>query len=273
MEKTFSVSILGCGWLGMPLASAWVADGVHVFGSTTSVEKRSSLESLGIKASVIDLSRLLIDQRDPFWNSPTLVVTVPPRSRSQGKGIYQNQIQCLVDHLQHIPSLQHVVYTSSTSVYPDVPGLVKEDDIKHAAQALNQALVEVEQLFLSLKGKKVSILRLGGLTGGSRMLAKHFAGRTGVMGGDHPVNLVHQEDAVAVMRFVVQEGLTGVFNVCSPVHPLKKDFYTKLCQRFHLPLPTFQEEYQEGKTVDSSKIQEAGYSFLYPDPVDFSYED
>ncbi len=262
------ISILGCGWLGFPLASSWIVKGFQVLGSTTSIEKVVQLESVGIEPFVMDLSRSSFDETKAFWDSSILVVMVPPRSKNQAPGVYRTQMQQLIHQLGQLESLKHILYTSSTSVYSNVSGLVKEEDV----QDLSQELVEVEQLFLSLTHKKVSILRLGGLTGGARMLAKHFAGKTGIAGGNQPVNLVHQEDALGAIQFVVQEGLTGVFNVCAPLHPLKKDFYTQLCQRFNLPVPEFKEEVHFGKTVDPSKIQGAGYSFLYPDPFLFTYE-
>ena len=50
------VSILGCGWLGLPLAKSLIEKGFSVNGSTTSVEKIPILESLGIQTSIVTLS-------------------------------------------------------------------------------------------------------------------------------------------------------------------------------------------------------------------------
>ena len=43
-----SISILGCGWLGKPLAVSFLEDGFSVKGSTTSEEKIDILEDLEI---------------------------------------------------------------------------------------------------------------------------------------------------------------------------------------------------------------------------------
>lgn len=44
-----NVSILGCGWLGTPLAISFLDAGFKVKGSTTSNAKIDDLEALGIQ--------------------------------------------------------------------------------------------------------------------------------------------------------------------------------------------------------------------------------
>jgi 3-hydroxyisobutyrate dehydrogenase-like beta-hydroxyacid dehydrogenase len=44
------ISILGCGWLGLPLAKAIVENGFSVKGSTTSTDKLTALENAGINS-------------------------------------------------------------------------------------------------------------------------------------------------------------------------------------------------------------------------------
>jgi len=47
------ISILGYGWLGLPLAKVLLENGFSVKGSTTSVEKISVLENSGIQPYLI----------------------------------------------------------------------------------------------------------------------------------------------------------------------------------------------------------------------------
>lgn len=49
-------SIIGCGWLGLPLAERLVAEGYTVKGSTTSVDKLSLLRQKGIDAYLLQLN-------------------------------------------------------------------------------------------------------------------------------------------------------------------------------------------------------------------------
>ena len=43
------ISILGCGWLGFPLAQALLKAGFSTKGSTTSIDKKEMLEKAGFK--------------------------------------------------------------------------------------------------------------------------------------------------------------------------------------------------------------------------------
>jgi nucleoside-diphosphate-sugar epimerase len=266
-----SVSILGCGWLGIPLAEALVHAGHRVKGSTTHADKAIILKEKGIAPYLIDLSS------DPdftdFLDADILIVLVPPRSKTQQPGVYLSQMKQLAKLITQYPRIKQLLYTSSTSVYPDHSGLAKEESISMPEQSAHAELVAVENIFLTLPNVTSTIARLGGLTGGSRLLVRHFAGKKELSGGYYPVNLLHQVDAVNSICFLLEKRLTGVFNVCSPVHPYKKDFYTRLAKRFEMPLPEFkEEEVEEGKTIDVSKLEKAGYTFAYPEPDFFTYD-
>ena len=50
------ISILGCGWLGLPLAEHLIEKGFSVKGSTTSPNRVGELESKEIEAFIIELS-------------------------------------------------------------------------------------------------------------------------------------------------------------------------------------------------------------------------
>ena len=52
------ISILGCGWLGFPLAKALLEKGFSVNGSTTSTEKLLSLKNAGISPFLIELGEV-----------------------------------------------------------------------------------------------------------------------------------------------------------------------------------------------------------------------
>ena len=49
------ISILGCGWLGLPLAKALIGNGFSVNGSTTSIDKIGLLENAGITPFLIEI--------------------------------------------------------------------------------------------------------------------------------------------------------------------------------------------------------------------------
>ncbi len=49
------ISILGCGWLGVPLAESLIKKGFSIKGSTTSEEKIEILTKKGIEAFLISI--------------------------------------------------------------------------------------------------------------------------------------------------------------------------------------------------------------------------
>ena len=51
-----NIGILGCGWLGLPLASTMVKNKYSVHGSTTSQDKIEALKEKGITPYLIKLS-------------------------------------------------------------------------------------------------------------------------------------------------------------------------------------------------------------------------
>ncbi len=266
-----SVSILGCGWLGLPLAEYLLQAGYDVKGSTTQPDKLIQLREKGISPYLIDLSDAEAFDTS-FLATDILIVAIPPRSKTQLPGVYLSQMKRLVAQIALHPHIKQLIYTSSTSVYPDRAGLAKEESVSLPEEAAQAELVEVENLFLAISQVAVTIVRLGGLTGGSRLLIRHFAGKRDLAGGNYPVNLLHQQDAVRILHFVMGKTLTGVYNACSPCHPYKKNFYTALAQRFQLPLPEFKEDQEEGKTIDVSKLQKEGYIFFFEEPYSYTYD-
>ena len=56
------ISILGCGWLGLPLAKSLLQNGFSIKGSTTSLEKISLLESEGIATFLVRLEEHQISE-------------------------------------------------------------------------------------------------------------------------------------------------------------------------------------------------------------------
>ena len=88
------VGIIGCGWLGLPLAEALVLDGFNVKGSTTAENKLSILNNAGIEPYLISLSENSIEgDITNFLNRvKTLVLNVPPKLRGTNSENYVAKI-------------------------------------------------------------------------------------------------------------------------------------------------------------------------------------
>ncbi|MDA9071024.1 dTDP-glucose 4,6-dehydratase, partial [Flavobacteriaceae bacterium] len=69
-----SISILGCGWLGKPMAVSLLREGFTVKGSTTSEIKIQELEALEIEAYLIDITEF--EEFDLFLSSDILLIAI-----------------------------------------------------------------------------------------------------------------------------------------------------------------------------------------------------
>ena len=114
------ISILGCGWLGLPLAKALTANGFSVKGSTTSAEKLSVLENSGIKPFLISLeSKNVSGEMDAFLNeSSILIIDIPPKLRGDNAESFVDKIAFLIPFIEK-SVIEKVLFISSTSVYRD----------------------------------------------------------------------------------------------------------------------------------------------------------
>ncbi|WMJ71577.1 hypothetical protein RCC89_00100 [Cytophagaceae bacterium ABcell3] len=272
-----TVSILGCGWLGLPLAKFLIEHKNDVKGSSTSPDKLSLLESNGIKPYLIRLDpepKCEKEELEDFLSSEILIINIPPGTRKNpGSDYHVRQMQGLAPFLKDSP-LRKVVYISSTSVYPDLDKIVQEGDLADKNQAGNKVLFDAEQIILSISQEAV-VLRCGGLTGYDRILVNYFAGKTNLSGGNNPVNLIHRDDLVRIVSEVcAKHGLNKVYNVCAPGHPLRKIYYPHIAKKLGMQEPQYKEEDASGyKLIEGSLLQkELDYKFLYPDPMTFDFQ-
>jgi nucleoside-diphosphate-sugar epimerase len=262
------ISILGCGWLGLPLGKFLVEKGHAVKGSTTSEEKMDLLESVGINPFLINFSPKITNNISQFLDSETLIICIPPRAGKFGEDFHVQQIQSLIENLGDSP-IKSVIYTSSTSVYPELnKEMTEEDEVIE-----NHALIRVENLLKSIS-KNITILRCGGLMGEERIPAKYFAGKT-INTGKIPVNYVHQEDVIQIVTMILEKGFWNeTFNVVAPEHPVREEVYLKNCEDLGFEKPIFEEpsEAIPYKIISPQKlILRTGYGFLFSNPLDFRY--
>jgi len=269
------ISIMGCGWLGLPLAEYLQLKGYQIKGSTTQVHKRDLLSSLQIEPYMIRLNpKPEGDNITHFFDTDCLILNIPPRSRRSDIPItfYPKQIQHLIPFLKN-STIKHVIFISSTSVYPKLSREIFEMD---AVREAHSGVFDAEQILLNTSGIKTTILRCAGLAGGKRIPGRFFAGKKNLTIGEEPVNQVFRDDVIHVIAQIIRlNGLEGIYNLCAPKHPLKKDLYRQNAQLLGLELPEFikSEAPTPYKIINSDKLQRIlRFKFMYEDPFDFEYE-
>ena len=96
------ISILGCGWLGFPLAKALLKDGFTVKGSTTSTEKLAVLEHAGIQALQVMLDSESVSGpiEELLVESTILIIDIPPKLRGDQSGNFVGKIKTLLPFIE-----------------------------------------------------------------------------------------------------------------------------------------------------------------------------
>lgn len=270
------ISILGCGWLGLPLAKSLVERGHLVKGSNTTVEKLTVLRQADIQPFAL---RLAPEPQGVGWSyfleADVLIINIPPRLERSEPGFHVAQMQVLANLLQNA-AVQRVLYVSSTSVYPELNRVVFESDVTTPAQSAAPALVEAEQIVQNLAMPSL-VLRCGGLMGYERIPAKYVSGKQNLETGNIPVNYVHRDDVIGVITHFLEQPTTAwnrVYNVVAPEHPIRRQVYETTAAPFGYLPPTFLESApsQSFKIVSSqSLLQSTSYAFCYPNPITFYY--
>ena len=126
------ISILGCGWLGLPLAEHLIQKDFSVKGSTTSPNRVGELESVQIEAFIIELSPEEVsgDYEAFLQNSTTLIIDIPPKLRGENPVSFVEKIKTFIQKGVLNTSIENVLFISSTSVYGDEEITVTEETIE-----------------------------------------------------------------------------------------------------------------------------------------------
>jgi nucleoside-diphosphate-sugar epimerase len=275
------VSILGCGWLGFPLAQRLLTQNISsdVKGSTTSASKASLFTEEGITPYQFALAPDFTCEPaevTSFLNADVLVIAIPPKIASTGNDFHVQQINAVMHGLAKSP-INEVIYISSTGIYPDLNRIVVEEDVTKPEHSAAPAMTQAENILISLRPQKtVSILRLGGLLGYNRIPGKYVRGKKDMPTGSIPVNYIHRDDAVGIIAHIIDAGIINeTFNVVAPLHPTRREVYLASCEQFSWESPTFSEPQTrpDYKVISMDKlVSHYAYDFKYPNPIQFYYE-
>lgn len=273
MSITQTISILGCGWLGLPLGAALVEAGFTVRGSTTSPEKLPRIAERGLEAFLLTVGEEIDGEKvDAFFRADLLIIDIPPGSRQPGvEERFPAQIG-LIGERARTAGVRRLLFVSSTGVYGDTPGVFTEADRPVPDRPGGRALLRAEDRLRDTFGSALTILRPGGLAGGDRQPGRWLAGRKDLAGASEPVNLIHREDVIGVILAVIRQEKWGeTFHLVADEHPTRQVFYTAQARKLGLEPPSFREEDGKGgKLLTNEKVKkELGYRFRYPDPEGF----
>lgn len=265
-----TVSILGCGWLGEPLAISLEEAGFLVRGSVRNSGGLAALSEKGIEPYLIDIApEVKGESVDEFFSSDVLFINFPPERRDDIETYHEKQIENLIEAIPN-PRGKMVIFASSTSVYPNTNGTVREEDSLCPDKPSGKALLRVERLLMNHPEFDTTVIRFSGLVGYDRAPIKSIRRKKLVLDPDCPLNLIHRDDCIGIVRSVIDLNVRNtVLNATCDEHPTRREYYSREARKYDIPPPLFETgNPPEYKTVSNEKLKETlGYTFIYPDPL------
>lgn len=248
------ISVLGSGWLGLPLAKALTDGGYILKLSTRNEVKFERIIKRHCEPYLVDIDSHIIDPS--FLTADILIINITSKNYEAYKSLAK-QIEK--------SSIKHLLFVSSTSVYQNTQSLVTESC---HCESSKSTLFQIEQLFTTNNSFKTTVLRLSGLIGYQRHPGHFFNNGKIVPSPDAPVNLIHRDDCIAIIKTIIEQKAWGeIFNACADTHPSKREFYSYARSLLELEPPAFSTQNESNyKIVSNDKIkQQLNYQFIYPD--------
>jgi nucleoside-diphosphate-sugar epimerase len=261
------ISILGCGWLGLPLAQYLIGKGYTVKGSRTSQQGVLQLRQQGIEGYQVSLGKEVITGEQDFWQADILIINIPPSRQSPDEHL--QEIQTLAAVLGQ-SDVKHVLFISSTSVYADTNGVVTEENNETPEKGSGRVLRAVESLLMQQAFFTTTVLRPGGLIGYDRLPLSAASITARVRNWDAPMNVVHRDDVIEIVYTIIEKQAWGeIFNACMDEHPTRREYYLAAAKAlgFEIEQPAAGDT-TPYKIVSSEKLKSRlSYRFIYSDPL------
>ena len=136
--------------------------------------------------------------------------------------------------------VQHLIFTSSTSIYGDKARECDETSAPDPQTESARQILAAEQYLLDSGVPNIDILRLGGLYCAERHPVNRLVQKQNIPGGNQPVNIVHRDIAVETLfQTTLHPNGRRIRNIVEPRHPTRRDFYTAEAAKLGLPPPDF----------------------------------
>jgi nucleoside-diphosphate-sugar epimerase len=262
--------IVGCGYLGIRVASVLLERGERVLGTSRRARGAQEFGVFEIETIVLDV--LQPDSAEiPEFDRLVYCVGF---DRSAGHSRQAVYVDGLTRFLQHVEGRRfQFVYAGSTSVYGQDDGsTVTENDHAIPHNEAGQVCLAAEAIAIA---RGASVLRLAGLYGPGRIIrrAALLAGEPILGDAEKAVNLVHIDDAATAVIAALDVGQPSrVYNVADDRPVSRRELYTLTAACLGAPAPTFRPlEDESGRAEADRRIgnrrmkDELGVVLQYPD--------
>lgn len=265
--------IVGCGYLGERLASRWLAAGSRVWGLVRTPSRLARLSAAGVEPIVADVAAPLPLPALPEVDTVVWAVGFDRTAGRSYREVHVDGLRRLLDALAGNPRL---IFVSSTGVWGRVDGQrVDEATPPHPDREAGRVLLEAEALLGGHPKGPGTVLRLAGIYGPGRLprIDDLRAGRPLEADPDSWLNLIHVDDAAAVVMAVADHAGPGPLYVVSDGRPVRRrDFYARLADLVGSPPPNWIPPAADArggdKRVDPRRLfAEIGPAFSHPDAI------
>lgn len=223
------IGIIGCGWLGKPLA-----------------------DKLSNSFNVLCFSRESTWEDSLFWQSDTIIIAIHTKDN------YLKTLQRIVSSAH--PS-SNLILLSSTSVYREF-----DTDVDESLKISKLSLIKEAEDLLLQQRDSVLILRLGGLMGEDRVAGKW---KSATDFTDGFVNYIHRDDVINIIEMMLKKELNnGIYNLVAPNYPLRSEIHEKNAKKFGVEIGVF-DGMSKRRVLSNKIINELSYTFLHPNPLYF----
>lgn len=267
--------IAGCGYLGSEVAEQLLANGHQVTGLTHSEESAEKLRSeAAFPVETCDLADV--------QSMKTLAGRVDPpqgilHCASSGRGGFERYEAVYLrgcENLLHAFPDSALLFTSSTSVYPQVEGeWITEDSLAEPDRETGKMLRRAEEVTLKHGG---IVARLAGIYGpGRSVILQRFLDGSAVIeeGESRYLNQIHRDDAASALACLLEgrdQAAGRVFNV-SDGHPMtQRECYERLADRFgkepppEAPRDLNRKRGWTHKRISNEAMRNLGWTPAYP---------
>ena len=258
--------IVGCGYVGLRVASLWLAAGDRVLAVTRTGQKAAELEKLGIEPIVwdwLDDSWLLQAQHSCPSELASVLVAVShapmadvPPAQAHRLGL-ANLERWLSQASCSRPT--RWVYLSTTGVFADPLGSqdfwVDESSPVGPSRPGSITALEAER-WLEHSSIEHVVLRPAGIYGPERIpnVQPLREGQAMAVDPDSYLNLIHVDDLATVIAAVSQGARRGRLYCVSDGHSVqRRDYYAYICQSMGWPAPS----YASGQELQAAHSQGA----------------
>ena len=268
IENRKKISILGCGWLGLPLAQQFVMKGYEVKGSTTSISKHRELKKQNIQPYIVELHEndVVGDFEHFLEGSEILIINFPPKINSENPESLVRKVENCLPFIEK-STVKKVIFVSSTAVFPDSFPMktIYEDTPPQPNNERGKQLLETENRLRYNTHFETTILRFGGLIGEDRHPINFISGKKNIDNPEAPINLIHQQDCINLIFHIIENNLWNkALNAVYPNHPKRNEYYPQKAANLGLELPEFKtNSISKGKYISCKYLREKyGFEFL-----------